>query len=65
MEISQQEILELDKEDWRVTFLSEFYITRLMRKANELGLAGKKIKQVVRAESLFNNAMYIDFICDD
>lgn len=64
LEISRIEIAKLDPRDFIFTTLSDFYITRLMHLANDLGLKGKKIKEVVGVEDLQNGSRYIDFFCD-
>jgi len=62
LEISQNEIIEGDS-DWQVRQLSDCYLLKLIKFANELGLNGKKIKKIVKVTPTFMNAVYIDFIC--
>jgi hypothetical protein len=63
LEISQQEIIEGDF-DWQTSQLKDFYLLRLIHFANELGLKGKKIKEVIKVKPNFMEALYIDFVCE-
>ena len=64
--ISNLEVLKLDPEDYRViTRTTDFYLLRIIREANKLGLAGKEIKDIVTIEEKFStNVMFIDFTCE-
>ena len=65
LEMSQLELVALDPEDFKWTRLSDFYLTRLLKKANELGLEGKRIKEIIGIEEQFGTfARHIDFICE-
>lgn len=66
LEISGLELMQLDPEDFKWCQLSNFYLTRLLRMANNLGLEGKKIKDVVGIQENFaTNNRFIDFIVED
>ena len=64
LEITQLETLELTSLEYRLTELPDFYLTKLMMKANELGLGGRKIKDIVAVEDPKTGGRYIDFLCD-
>lgn len=64
LEISKIELQKIDPADWKITKLSDFYLPRLLKKANEIGLQGKKIKEIIKCEDNHNNMVYLDFICD-
>lgn len=65
LEISQIEIASLDPRDYEVSNLGDFYLTRIIKKANELGLSGKKIKEIVRIDETFGlGKMYVDLVCE-
>lgn len=56
----------LDPEDFKITRMKEWYLMRLIRFANELGIQGKKIKTIYRIDEQFaNHQTYIDFECED
>ena len=64
LEISQLDILKLSPEDWKWTNLSQHYLMKLFQKANEAGLAGRKIVEVRGYEMMDRpDIRYIDFIC--
>lgn len=67
LEISDLELACLDNDDYRVQKrISDWYFLRLLRKANEFGLKGKKIKEIYSIEENFaDNRIYIDFVCED
>lgn len=63
LEFSNVELSERDM-DWEVRPLKDFYLIKLLNFANEIGLKGKKIKEIVRITPVdFSNRIYIDFIC--
>lgn len=66
LEISKKELRELGDKDYElVRNLSQPYIFKLIRLANELGLEGKKIKEIVGIQENFSAGnYYIDFICE-
>lgn len=65
LEITQLELTQLKKEDYVWRKLSDFYLVRLLKKANELGLEGKKIKEVIGIQENFATGnKYIEFICE-
>ena len=39
------------------------YTTRIIQKANELGLCGKRITEIIHVEN--NGGIRVNFICDD
>lgn len=60
--ISNVEMASLDTEDFKIAKMKDWYITRLLKFANELGLQGKKITDVYRIDEQFSNMQtYIDF----
>lgn len=64
--ISDLELLHLDERDFKWTRLSDNYLVRLLQMANDLGLQGKKIKEIIGIQEDFaNHQRYIDFICED
>lgn len=63
LEFSGVEIAQGDG-DYNIRDYPEGYITRLMNKANELGLMGKKIKTIEVRENFATNNKYIDFILE-
>lgn len=62
LEISGNEIFKSDY-DYEVHSLSDFYLTKIFQKANELGLAGKRIKEIVKIKDILTDTIYIDFVC--
>lgn len=66
-EISHIEIATLDPSEFKIMRgMKEWYLLRLIRRANDLGLEGKKIKEICSIQENFANMqMYIDFICED
>lgn len=67
LEMSDIKLLELDPFDWIWKDVTEQYALKIIHKANELGLSGKKIKQIVRIDERYlpNGRTYIDFVCED
>lgn len=63
LEISKNEIMEGDT-DYQIHRLSDLYLTKIIMKANEIGLQGKKIKEIVKIEPTFIESLYIDFVCE-
>lgn len=64
-EVSGIEMAQLDPEDFKITRQKNWWFVRMLRFANDLGLKGKKIKEVVRIDETFSNQQtYFDFICD-
>ena len=65
LEISSIELTSLDREDWKYCVLGDFYLTRTIKFANELGLRGKKIKEIIGMQENFaTEQRYIDFVCE-
>ena len=64
LEISKNEIIEGDY-DWEVHRLKDVVLLKYLQFANELGLQGKKIKEIVRVKPTFYEGLYIDFICEE
>jgi len=64
LEISKLEKRNLDEAGMKAISLPESYVVRIFQKANELGLDGKKIKEVISITDPVNGAQYLDFICD-
>lgn len=67
LEISNHELVRLDNDDYRVQKCNtDWYFLQLLKKANELGLKGKKIKGIYSIEENFvDNRIYIDFVLED
>lgn len=66
LEITNLELAELDKNDFKWAKLNQFYLVNIIKKANELGLKGRKIKEVVGVTAPDDtNSKYIDFICEE
>lgn len=61
--ISRNEIIKSDV-DWKVRQLKDTVLLNYIKFANDLGLHGKKIKEVVVVEPVFTNALYIDFVTE-
>lgn len=60
--VSSIEMCQLDPEDFKITRQSNWWIIRMLRFANDLGLQGKKIKDVFRIDETFaNQQTYYDF----
>lgn len=63
--ISQLELLHLDREYWKWATLPDFYLVRILREANRLGLQRYEIKEVIGLEEQIPTFQrYIDFICE-
>lgn len=66
--ISKLETTSLEADQWRVASLPEFYVTRLLRAANQMGLEGKKLGTIVSAEGpkdMHGSHFYVDFVDED
>lgn len=66
LELSKLDLVNLKIDpDWNVNKISDEYLLKLLKYANDLGLNGKKIKEVVGIQENFSTGnKYIDFICD-
>jgi hypothetical protein len=64
-EISHIDAVNLDPHDFKITKLGDWYLMRLFKWANELGLKGKKIKTIYSIREQFSDRIYVDFECDD
>lgn len=62
LEFSDIDIIDNPKEDWAVREYPIGTLTKMMIKANEIGLQGKKIKVVEVLENFGTHRKYIDFI---
>jgi hypothetical protein len=52
--------------DWNVNIVSDWYLIKLLKFANEAGLKGRKIKKVIGIQENFaTQRKYIDFICEE
>lgn len=55
---------EIDMEDWAISKYPSGVLTKMMIKANELGLEGKKIKVIEVKENFATMQKYVEFILD-
>ena len=55
---------ELFSEDFGIEKVKDPYMLKLLKFANEAGLKGKKIKEVLKISAVNKTAIYYDFICE-
>jgi len=56
---------EIFEEDFGIEKVKDPYMLKLLRFANEAGLKGRRIKEVVRIEATNKTAIYYDFVCEE
>lgn len=63
---SKKELVQLSRENVKWTKLGDFYITKLIKKANELGLQGHEIHEIVGIDNIDGmECKNIDFILNE
>ena len=63
--ISNQELHDLDPRDFQWTKLNPSYLTKLIHRANLLGLEGRKIVEIVGVQEQFGTEQrWVDFRCE-
>jgi hypothetical protein len=68
MKIERLEISGVDEifeEDYGIEKVKDPYMIKLLRFANEAGLKGRRIKEIVRIDQLSTRSRFYDFICED
>lgn len=64
--VSGIEMCQLNPSDFKIARQSNWWIIRMLRFANDLGLQGKKIKDVFRIDETFaNQQTYFDFTIEN
>ena len=62
--ITEIELESLDPEDFKWVRLNPSYLTKLIHRANLLGLKGRKITEIIGVQENFATGQrYIDFVC--
>lgn len=56
---------EMFAEDFGIEKVRDPYMLKLLKFANEAGLKGRRIKEVVKIIAVNKTAIYYDFICED
>ena len=66
LEISQQRLMDLSPDDWKWCNLTQHYLMKLLKAANDAGLRGRRIKEIRGYEMIdHTNIRYVDFVCED
>lgn len=64
LHVSGLDLMKLEQNDYKWTTLGDFYLTRIIFAANEAGLKGKKIKEIVGLTSPDDLNHWIDLIVE-
>ncbi len=64
LEISGKDVIELPREDYEWRKINDWYMKKLIGFANDLGLKGKKIKEIIAIREKFSDKLYFDFVCE-
>ena len=63
--ISRCEIEALDPRDFTSSKMTSGYLVKILYEANRLGLAGRKITQIMTIQENFATGQcYLDFVCE-